>query len=97
MLDHDRQSIAGHTPWHTQADAAGRPGPQARRAARLAEAIRQRTSLPVSLYDESYSTQAAQTAMLAAGKKRRARRAQEHAVAAAAFLQSYLDAHPARD
>lgn len=78
-------------------DASGQPGPQARRAERLAEAIRQHTSLPVNLYDESHSTQAAQAAMLAAGKKRRDRRAQIHAVAAAALLQSYLDAHPSRD
>ena len=77
-------------------DAAGEPGPQARRAERLAEAIRQHTALPVDLHDESYSTQAAHQAMRASGKNRRARREQVHAVAAAALLQSYLDAHPAR-
>lgn len=78
-------------------DAAEQRGPQARRAERLAEAIRQQTSVPVKLHDESYSTQAAQDAMRASGKKRRARRAQVHAVAAAALLQSYLDAHPRGD
>ena len=78
-------------------DAADARGPQARRAERLAEAIRQHTALPVQLHDESFSTQTAQTAMLAAGKKRRARRKQVHAVAAAAILQSYLDAHSRRD
>ncbi len=78
-------------------DAAGQRGPQARRAERLAEAIRQQTSVPVKLHDESYSTQAAQDAMRASGKKRGARRAQVHAVAAAALLQSYLDAHPRGD
>jgi putative Holliday junction resolvase len=78
-------------------DASGQPGPQARRAERLADAIRQHTHLPVNLHDESYSTQAAQAAMVASGKKRRARREQVHAVAAAALLQSYLDAHPGRD
>ena len=78
-------------------DAAGEPGPQARRAERLAEAIRQHTALPVDLHDESYSTQAADQAMRASGKNRRARREQVHAVAAAALLQSYLDGHPARD
>ena len=75
-------------------DASEQRGPQARRAERLAEAIRQQTSVPVILHDESYSTQAAQDVMRAAGKKRRARREQVHAVAAAALLQSYLDAHP---
>jgi putative Holliday junction resolvase len=78
-------------------DAAGQRGPQARRAERLAEAIRQQTSVPVKLHDESYSTHAAQDAMRASGKKRGARRAQVHAVAAAALLQSYLDAHPRGD
>jgi putative Holliday junction resolvase len=78
-------------------DASGEPGPQARRAERLAEAVRQHTALPVNLHDESYSTQAAHAVMLTTGKKRRARRAQVHTVAAAALLQSYLDAHPARD
>lgn len=75
-------------------DSEGRAGPQARRAERLAEAIRQLTALPVNLYDESYSTQMAQAALIAAGKKPRARRAQIHAASAAALLQSYLDAHP---
>jgi putative Holliday junction resolvase len=75
-------------------DASAQPGPQARRAERLAGALRERTRLPVILHDESFSTQTAQQAMLASGKKRRARREQAHAVAAAAILQSYLDAHP---
>ena len=88
-------------------DAADAPGPQARRAERLADALRQHTSIPVKLHDESYSTQAAQATLLTTGKKRRrspsgdrarrALRAQIHAVAAAAILQSYLDAHPRRD
>jgi len=77
-------------------DSEGRAGLQARRAERLAESIRQLTSLPVVLHDESYSTQTAQAALIAAGKKRRARRAQIHAASAAALLQSYLDAHAPR-
>jgi len=77
-------------------DSEGRAGLQARRAERLAEALRQLTPLPVTLYDESHSTQAAQAALLAAGKKRRARRAQIHAAAAATLLQSYLDARPSK-
>src|SRR3972149_3428981 len=63
-------------------DASGEPGPQARRAERLAEAVRQHTALPVNLHDESYSTQAAHAVMLTPGKKRHARRAQVHTVAA---------------
>lgn len=75
-------------------DAQGDIGPQARRAERLADALRALTSLPVIPHDESYSSAAAQTLMLASGKKRRERREQIHAVAAAALLQSYLDANP---
>lgn len=77
-------------------DAEGHAGPQARHAERLAETIRQLTPLPVTLYDESYSTQTAQAALIAAGKKRRTRREQIHAASAAALLQSYLDAHPSK-
>ncbi len=40
-------------------NAEGEVGPQARRGLRLAEAIRQHTSLPVETWDESGSTQAA--------------------------------------
>lgn len=68
-------------------------GPQARRAERLAEALRALTNLPIIPHDESYSSAAAQSLMLASGKKRRERREQIHAVAAAALLQSYLDAN----
>lgn len=75
-------------------NANGDVGPQARRAERLAEALRALTNLPVIPHDESYSSTAAQTLMLASGKKRRERREQIHAVAAAALLQSYLDANP---
>lgn len=75
-------------------DANGQAGPQARHAERLAEALRAVTPLPVTLHDESGSSQFAQSAMLASGKKRRDRQAQIHAVAAAAILQSYLDANP---
>lgn len=90
--------------------AEGEVGPQARRAERLAEALRLCTSLPICFHDESYSTHAAEDALRATGssplggsKKRRGHKdphtrartsAGIHAVAAAAILQSYLDAHP---
>lgn len=74
-------------------DGDGRPGPQARHAEKLAEAVRALTPLPVQLYDESYSSQEAQASLRAAGKKRRDQRDQIHAAAAATILQSYLDAN----
>jgi putative Holliday junction resolvase len=72
----------------------GLPGPQARHAEKLAEALRQNTTLPVVLHDESFSSRQAAAALRAAGKNRQARRAQIHAAAAATLLQSYLDEHP---
>ncbi len=66
-------------------DAEGLPGPQARRALRLVEALRACTSLPIETWDESGSTRAVA----------RGRRPDPmlDARAAAAILQEYLDAH----
>ncbi len=75
-------------------DAEGRVGPQARKAERLIEALRALTPIPIATHDESFSSATAQTALSATRKKRRDRRAQIHAAAAAALLQSYLDASP---
>src|SRR5258707_9325494 len=74
-------------------DSEGQPGPQARHAEKLAEALRALTPLRVVLDDESFSSQEATEGLRAAGKKRRARREQIHAAAAATLLQSYLDEH----
>lgn len=74
-------------------DSEGQPGPQARHAARLAEALRALTAVQVTLVDESFSSQEAGEALRAAGKNRRARHEQIHAAAAAAILQGYLDEH----
>jgi putative Holliday junction resolvase len=74
-------------------DADGQRGPQARHAENLAAAVSAATSIPVRLHDESYTSQAAERALRETGKKRRARREQVHAVAAAALLQGFLDGH----
>ncbi len=74
-------------------DSDGQPGPQARHAENVAEAIRALTALPVALVDESFSSQEAAAALRSAGKSRRARHDQIHAAAAAAILQGYLDGH----
>jgi putative Holliday junction resolvase len=71
----------------------GQPGPQARHAEKVAEAIRALTELPVELVDESFSSLEAAEALRAAGKNRRSRNEQIHAAAAAAILQGYLDGH----
>jgi putative Holliday junction resolvase len=73
-------------------DAEGKPTPQARNAARLAEAVAQQTTLPVELWDESGSTLAARDARIAQGVRRSKRSGHLDDVAAAMILQSYLDA-----
>jgi putative Holliday junction resolvase len=78
-------------------DAENEPTPQSRRAARLAEAVRQQTNLPVELWDESGSTQAARAAHIALGGSAHKRRQRGHGhlddLAATYILQTYLDAH----
>ena len=73
-------------------DEDGQPTPEGRKAARLAEAIRGQTDLPVDLWDESGSTQAARAGRIAIGASRRNRSGHLDALAATVILQSYLDA-----
>jgi putative Holliday junction resolvase len=58
---------------------------------KLLASLRAATSIPVTLYDESFSTQRARDVLVARGKPRRTQRAPDDALAAAAFLQEYLD------
>jgi putative holliday junction resolvase len=74
-------------------DQEGYPGPSARSALRLAEAIRLQTDIPVELWDESGSTQEARAARLSMGVSRRKRAGHLDELAATVILQSYLDAH----
>ncbi len=74
-------------------DEDGNPTPQARHAERLAGAVREQTSLPVELWDESGSTQAARGARIAMGVSRRKRSGHLDELAATVILQTYLDAH----
>ncbi len=70
--------------------------PQSRSATRLAFAIKLQTRIPVILWDESGTTQAAQQIQRELGVSRKRRRQGGHLddLAAAALLQNYLDAHP---
>lgn len=74
-------------------DDDGLPTPEGRRAARLADAIRQQTDLPVILWDESGSTKAAQNARRAMGASRRRRQGHLDEIAATYTLQTFLDSH----
>jgi len=72
-------------------DEEGLPSPQSRRADRLAEAIRQQCDIPLVMWDESFSTQAARQARLEMGTTHRKRRGHLDDLAATVILQSYLD------
>jgi len=69
------------------------PTAQARHANRLADAVREQTALPVELWDESGSTQAARQSRIMMGVSRRKRGGHLDDIAATIILQSYLDAH----
>lgn len=72
-------------------DEEGNPTPQGRRSARLVSAIRAQTNLPVVLWDESGSTQAARRARLEMGAPRHKRGGHLDELAATYILQTYLD------
>jgi putative Holliday junction resolvase len=72
-------------------DDDGKPTPQARHAERLAEAVRAVSALPVIMWDESGSTQAARSARLSMGVSRRKRSGHLDEIAATVILQSYLE------
>lgn len=72
-------------------DSDGQPTPASRRSARLAAAIRAQTSIPVILWDESYSTREAQQARRAIGAPRKQRSGHLDELAATYILQTYLD------
>jgi putative Holliday junction resolvase len=78
--------IVGHT-----LDEDGNPTPQGRRARRLSAAIRTQSSVPVVLWDESGSTQAARQARLDLRVSRRRRSGHLDDLAATYILQSFLD------
>src|SRR4030042_3086290 len=72
-------------------DEDGSTTPQSRRATRLADAIHQQCDLPVTMWDESFSTHEARQARIEMGTTRRNPQGHLDALAAAVILQSYLD------
>ncbi len=86
-LDHQAESII-------VGQALGSDGEetrQARHAQKIAEQIRALCSIPVSLWDESGSTQQARLARIDSGTKRKDRAGHMDDRAAAVILQNYLD------
>jgi putative Holliday junction resolvase len=56
------------------------------------EVLRQSTTIPIATWDERLSTVGAERALLEGNVSRKKRRGARDRVAAALFLQSYLDA-----
>ncbi len=75
-------------------DDDGNPSFEGRRAVRFAEALKTQTSIPVILWDESFTTQDARLARLQMGAARKNRSGHLDDLAATVLLQSYLDANP---
>ncbi len=74
-------------------DEEGRPNLAGRRAAKFAEALKGQTSIPVILWDESFSTQDARAARIEMGVSRKQRAGHMDEFAAVMILRSYLDAN----
>lgn len=69
----------------------GSEGPQAKKVTRFIKALRERTELSVTAWDERLTTVSAQRALLEADMSRSRRKAVVDKVAAALLLQGYLD------
>src|SRR5262245_19944023 len=67
----------------------GNPNLAGRRAAKFAEALKEQTTIPVVLWDESFSTRDARTARIELGVSRKKRAGHQDAFAAVVILQSY--------
>ena len=67
------------------------PTVQSRGSDRMALAIQEQCDIPVTLWDESFSTQIARQARIEMGTKRRKRSGHLDELAATVILQSYLD------
>ena len=72
-------------------DEDGNPSFEGRRSMRFAEALRTQTSIPVILWDESFTTQDARLARIQMGVSRKDRSGHLDDLAATVLLQSYLD------
>ncbi len=71
----------------------GTSGERAEAAKAFAETLKQRTDLPVVLWDERLTTVEAEKTMMAAGVRREDRKKYVDKIAAVLILQGYLDAN----
>jgi putative holliday junction resolvase len=74
-------------------DDDGKPSFEGRRSMRFAEALKAQTTIPVILWEESFTTQDARFARIQMGVSRKNRSGHLDDLAATVLLQSYLDAN----
>lgn len=77
-------------------DEEGQPNLAGRRAAKFAETLKEQTSIPVELFDESFSTKDARATVIALGFSRKQRAGHHDSLAAVMILRSYLEARASR-
>lgn len=70
----------------------GNEGPQASKARRFGEKVREMTGLPVAFLDERFSTAEAERHLVLSGVRREKRKEVRDSLAAALILQTALDA-----
>jgi putative holliday junction resolvase len=75
----------------------GGAGLQARRGERFGRELSDASGIPVVFWDERFSSQNAMRALCSLGVRRRQRKREIDATAAAMILQDYLDSHPRPD
>jgi len=75
-------------------DSEGLVGYRARKSKRLADVIQDITNLPVKMWDESGTTQAAVQSRIQMGVSRKKRKGHLDDVAASILLQDFLINHP---
>jgi len=73
----------------------GTPGPMAHEARAFKEALEKLLTVPVELVDERLSSKEAERTLIAADVRRDKRKQHIDSMAAAIFLQTYLDLHRA--
>jgi putative holliday junction resolvase len=89
VAEWDAEEIVVGLPLHMD----GTEGASAEAARRFAGALRERTGLPVVLWDERLSSVEAERDMRSAGVTAKGQRGSVDKVAAALVLRSYLEAH----
>ena len=70
---------------------AGKEGPQAKEVRAYAEALAADLELPLTYWDERFTTIIAERNLISGGRSRQQRRTEIDAAAAAVMLQGYLD------